>query len=225
MCRVDPSDIRHLVVLGHPAPLSFNRLVAHSYMQTVQDCGQTASLRDLYARHFNPCLGQAERPGGTTAELAPDVKAELGPLHRSAVLVLVYPLWFGGPPAIIKGYVDRILGAGFPLSALKPSGVELRCTGKRLVMLTSSASGRPWLEERGHWLALRRAFDEYLATIFGFDAVEHLHFDAIVPDLTKHRIMENLAALRECARHVCADVFAERHRAHTALIMAKREVA
>ncbi|WP_454887510.1 NAD(P)H-dependent oxidoreductase [Sphingomonas oryzagri] len=54
---------RHVVILAHPNPGSFNGLVADAYCDAVRTCGQEAIVRDLYALGFDPALKDHERPG------------------------------------------------------------------------------------------------------------------------------------------------------------------
>lgn len=211
MEHVDPKDIRHLVVLGHPAERSFNRSVADAYCRTVEKCGQTAILRDLYAMGFDPLLKADERPGTPDFVPAPDVRHELDLIRGCAVITLIYPLWFGMPPAIIKGYVDRVLGAGVLASDLKQGSPHHLLHGKRLAIFSSSGSTRPWLEEKGQWRSLCQAFELYLSGIFSLEGNDHLHFEAIVPDAPAQYIRENLDVLQERARTICASVLSERH--------------
>ena len=95
----------HLIVLGHPSPDSFNAAVANRYAETVRASNQDAVVRDLYALGFDPLLTEAERKPGD-ADAPPDaVQSELDLVIKSDVLCFVYPLWFGMPPAMIKGYI------------------------------------------------------------------------------------------------------------------------
>lgn len=193
----------HLVVLGHPSPDSFNAALARCYVEAARSVHHTAILRDLYALGFDPLLKESERmPDGTT-NASSDVEAEIELLKKCDVLTFVYPLWFGMPPAIIKGYIDRVLGAGFRVDDLKRSedGV-LR--GKRLAVVTSSGSRRTWLEEHGMWVSLRQSFDQYLKTVFGFAHCDHYHADAIGDDLSAADAEQILFEVREFARSVCA---------------------
>lgn len=214
--------IRHLVVLGHPAPASFNRAVAEAYCETVRACGQEAELRDLYALGFDPLLKDEERPGTGKFVPAADVQAELDCLTGCAIVTMVYPIWFGMPPAIIKGYVDRVLGAGFGARDIKSGVPHSILHGMRLMLFSSSASTRPWLEEQGQWLGLRRTFETYLSAIFGMQAGEHVHNDAIVEGLNARFVEENLENVRQRTRAVCASLLAERH---AAKLRAKRQPA
>lgn len=201
---------RHLVVLGHPAADSFNHAVARSYCETVRACGQEAELRDLYALGFDPLLRAEERPSRHGYTPAPDVREELDRLGSSDVVALVYPIWFGLPPAIIKGYVDRVLGAGLGPDSIKEARVSPLLRDKQLVMLSSSATSLPWLEERGQWLALRQAFDQYLTSIFGFCDSEHIHVDSIVSASSTGYVEQCLTDVRVRTRALCARVQAKR---------------
>lgn len=209
--HVDPKDIRHLVVLAHPAHDSFNRSIAAEYCDAVADCGQTAILRDLYAMNFDPRLRSNERPGIAGFEMSPAIEHELSLIRGCSVITMVYPLWFGMPPAMIKGYIDRVLGAGFEARDIKRNRTNPLLQRKHFLILSSSASTRPWLEEQGQWVALHQAFETYLSTIFGFASTDHVHFDAIVPGCNRDYVSQNLYETRVKAREICAAVLSERH--------------
>lgn len=200
MSRKPPS---HLIVLGHPSPDSFNAAMACCYIEAAQSVHHDAMLRDLYALGFDPLLKESERmPDGTTSASS-DIEAEINLLKQCDVLTFVYPLWFGMPPAIIKGYIDRVLGAGFRVDDLKRSGGGV-LRGKRLAVITSSGSPRTWLEEQGMWVSLRQSFDEYLKTVFGFTRCDHYHADAVGNDMSEADANRIMFEVREFARSVCA---------------------
>ncbi|MGC6400247.1 NAD(P)H-dependent oxidoreductase [Sphingomonas sp. FW199] len=206
------SQIRHLIVLGHPGPAGFNHAVAAAYGDTVRACGQEAVVRDLYILGFNPCLTAAERSTSGRGALGEDVKIELDHIRDCEVIVLVYPIWFGMPPAIVKGYVDRVFGAGFAADNLKTLTPHPLLHGKQLIIFSSSASTRPWLEERGQWQSLHQAFDLYLQTVFGFCETQHVHFDAVVEGGATQHVEECLASVEERARKLCAALLHGRRR-------------
>jgi NAD(P)H dehydrogenase (quinone) len=200
MTRTPPS---HLVVLGHPSPDSFNAAIAARYVETVRGIHQDAALRNLYALGFDPLLKEVERTSNGTAGESGDIRAELELLRRCDVLTFVYPLWFGMPPAVIKGYIDRVLGAGFRVDDLDRSATGV-LRGKRLAVITTSGSRLTWLEEHGMWISLRQSFDEYLKTVFGFSRCNHYHADSIVDDLGAADAERILFEVGEFARGVCA---------------------
>lgn len=204
------AQIRHLIVLGHPGPEGFSHSVAATYGDTVRICGQQPVLRDLYALGFDPRLAAGERSAAGVGTPGDDARAELDLVRESDVIALVYPIWFGMPPAIIKGYVDRVLGAGFAASNLKTGTPSPLLHGKRLVIFSSSASTMPWLEEQGQWLALKQAFDTYLQTVFGFRETRHVHFDAIVEGTKPPYVDECLGRVEETVRAFCSTLQSER---------------
>jgi NAD(P)H dehydrogenase (quinone) len=207
---MDHSDlIRHVVVLGHPIPGSFNHQVADVYCDTVRACGQEVILRDLYATGFNPLLKPEERRDPKSPTSSTDVIGELAALENVRALVFIYPVWFGSPPAIIKGYVDRVLGAGFGVRAVRSGEAHPLLAGARLITFSSSATTVPWLKDRGH-IALRQAFDNYLITVFAMREAFCTHFDAIIDGLHERSVLEKLEATRQEAVRICTILDQER---------------
>lgn len=207
----NPAHISHLVVIGHPGADSFNHSVARAYCDAVRACGQVAVVRDLYAMGFDPLLKAGERPGTPDFQLSPDVEEELTLVRPCSVVTLVYPIWFGMPPAIITGYVDRVLGAGLAAKSIRQNRSHHLLRGKQLVLLTTSGSTLPWLAERGQWHGLREAFDFYLESIFSFAGCEHEHFDSIVSPLLPSYAAECLGRVEQRARSTCSAVLSDAH--------------
>lgn len=202
-----PNDpIRHLVVLAHPRDNSFNHQIAATYCETVRACGQEAFLRDLYANRFDPILETIPEP----PELA--VLYDLTEARRCDALVFVYPIWFGLPPAMIKGYVDRVLGAGFKPDHEHPQANDRFLAGRHMLSFSTSASTNAWLAEVGQAIALPEAFDRYLATVFGLATTEHVHIDSIVEGLNAAYAAEQLERVRQTARKLCATLLSASHR-------------
>src|SRR5688572_33218302 len=117
-------------------------------------------MRDLYRMNFDPVLREEERHGRPAA----DVTSEWAALGKIDVFVLVHPIWFGTPPAMLKGYIDRVFGAGRSLG-LGEGGDSGLLSGTRLVSLTSSGSHRAWLDEKGVLGSLRTVYDRYLTEV------------------------------------------------------------
>lgn len=204
MARKLPS---HLVVLGHPSPKSFNAAITGRYVEAVRGVHHEAVQRDLYALGFDPLLKESERTANGAESEAEDVRTELEFLRQCDIVTFVYPLWFGMPPAIVKGYIDRVLGAGFRVDDLGQSGKGV-LRGKRLAVITTSGSRITWLEEHGMWISLRQSFDEYLKSVFGFCHCDHYHADSVVDELTPANAERILFEVGEFARSVCASAAA-----------------
>lgn len=189
---------KHAVIACHPVAKSFTLLVAHQYADSVRAHGHEAVVRDLYRTGFDPVLKAKERQGKPAA----DVTKEWAVLGKPDVFVLVYPIWFGTPPAMLKGYIDRVLGAGRNRGVGGEGGPGELLAGKHLVSLTSSGSSRAWLDEKGVLGSLRTVYVRYLAEVFGFVETHRYHFDGVTSDIPEARVRMHLAEAEKAAREV-----------------------
>ena len=98
------------VLLGHPHQGSFNHAIAETVVQTLQRDGHVAAYHDLYAEAFDPILPAVEIPKG--APLDPAIQRHCDEIARAEGIVIVHPNWWGQPPAILKGWVDRVIRPG-----------------------------------------------------------------------------------------------------------------
>jgi NAD(P)H dehydrogenase (quinone) len=195
---------RHAVILCHPDAQSFNAAVAQRYCDTVRELGHVAVVRDLYRLGFDPVLRTDERPKAEDIAYAADVAAEIEAIRDADVFVLVYPIWFGTPPAMLKGYVERVFGAGFDHRAIRAQKRHDFLSDKHLLSLSSSGNSIGWLEGQGEWLSLRNVFDNYLCNAFSMASNKHLHFSNIVDGLAQRWVDEELFRVAEIARETCA---------------------
>jgi len=189
---------KHAVVACHPDEKSFTLAVANRYAEAVRKHGHEAIVRDLYRMKFNPVLGSRERKGYP----AKDVTNEWGTLGKVDVFVLVYPIWFGTPPAMLKGYIDRVFGAGRTRGQGGEGGPRELLEGKRLVSLTSSGAMSAWLAEKGVLGSLRTVYDRYFSEVFGFTETHRFHFDGVIDDLPEHDVAMHLNDVDKAARDV-----------------------
>jgi NAD(P)H dehydrogenase (quinone) len=98
--------VKILVVLGHPAPGSFNHALATMAVSTLEGLGHEVVFHDLYAEGFDPRLraGEIEVDG----EVDPEIRQHCRELAAADGIVIVHPCWWSQPPAILKGWVDRV---------------------------------------------------------------------------------------------------------------------
>lgn len=108
--EADEAALRVLVLVGHPAGKSFGDALADAYAAGASSSGaevRTLRLRDLT---FDPILHEGYR---TSQALEPDLIRAQQDLLWARHLVLVYPVWWGSVPALLKGFLDRTLLPGF----------------------------------------------------------------------------------------------------------------
>ena len=98
------------VILAHPKPGSFNHALAETAVTTLRKSGHTVTFHDLYAEKFDPLLLPAEI--SRDAILPPDIAAHCREIAEADGIVFVHPNWWGMPPAILKGWIDRVMRPG-----------------------------------------------------------------------------------------------------------------
>lgn len=202
--NADNSIAQHAIILAHPDNDSFAASVARTYAEAVWAQGQVAVVRDLYRLNFDPVLRANERLPSGLFTPAEDVSAELSAIEKSDVFVLVYPLWFGTPPAIVKGYIERVLGAGFSRPGQYRHGpAHPLLGGKQLLSFSSSGSPERWIEEQGVAKGFQSMLDGYLARAFWMDTPQHVHFGPVGPDLDAATANLHLSKVRQQAETMC----------------------
>ncbi len=138
-----------------------------------------------------------------------DVEAELEALAGTDVFVFVFPIWFGLPPAILKGYVDRVLGAGVTPRQVQDRTGQTIMRDKRLLCISSSGASKTWLNEQEQISSLRSVFGLYLKRAFGLHSYEDLHFGETVQGLDQDFVDQLLRDVHERSRSVCAELHAQ----------------
>ena len=137
--------MKTLVVYVHPVEGSFTSSVCDAIIQHLPTHHHEIRLRDLYAENFDPFLSAIERtlhhtPPTTRPELARDVED----LRWCEAIVFIYPTWWSGLPAMLKGWIDRTwmneVAWALPLGA---NTIRPRLTNiKRLVAVTTHGSSK-----------------------------------------------------------------------------------
>lgn len=146
--------MRCLVVLAHPLPSSLTRHFCDAALKSLHDLGHKTQLLDLYMEGFDPRLKESERATyyGDNYDRAWN-KANASRLSEAELVVLVFPTWWFGLPATLKGWIDRTFtpdvafAHGADFGPIKPLLTKL----KHVVVVTTL--GSPWWVD---WLVMRR---------------------------------------------------------------------
>ncbi|MDM9594081.1 NAD(P)H-dependent oxidoreductase [Pseudomonas guariconensis] len=117
-----------LIVHAHPEPQSFTAALRDQALETFKAQGHQVQVSDLYAMDWNPVasaedFGKRENPdylvyaleqrlGVKSGSIAPDIQAELDKLLWADLLVLNFPIFWFSAPAMLKGWIDRVLVSG-----------------------------------------------------------------------------------------------------------------
>jgi putative NADPH-quinone reductase len=138
-----------LVVVAHPSQDSYCHALVDRAVTGLRSAGHEVVVLDLYAVGFRAELTHAERAAyhGDTPILDPLVAEHAALVQRAEAIVFVYPTWWSGLPAILKGWLERVLvpGVGFVLdertNKVRPGLGQMR----RLVGITTYGSPRSYV--------------------------------------------------------------------------------
>lgn len=146
---------RALIVSAHPEPTSFQAALRAAAVQELAAQGFEVQVSDLYAMGFQPVVDRGDFVGAHDSgrlnvsleqrhawqqgTLSPDIAEELRRLLAADLLLLMFPLWWFGLPAILKGWIDRVFvsGAVYGRTAVFDQG---RLRGKRALVAVSTGA-------------------------------------------------------------------------------------
>lgn len=136
-----------LVVFAHPSASSFNHALLEKVLQGLTDAGHEVRVKDLYADNFIPVL-QADEISQVQEGITPErILAEQKDLLWADSLIFIYPLWWFGPPAILKGWFDSVLSYGFAFKHHNNDLCGLLTHSKALVLITTGSS-QDWFTQQ-----------------------------------------------------------------------------
>ena len=190
--------MKHAVIFANPKARSFTGSVAQAYVGAASALGHQTVVRDLYRMNFSPVLRESELPFAPDFAPGADVMAERQLLGDADVFALVYPFWLNAPPAMLKGYLDRVFGFGFAYGAEGRSTPLLQ--GRSLITFSSSGAPLHWVQETGAMAAIGQLFDRYFAQVCGLNFLDHVHFGGIVPMIREDAVAMRLAQVEETVK-------------------------
>ncbi|MFC0040839.1 NAD(P)H-dependent oxidoreductase [Actinomadura rayongensis] len=217
--------MRILWLFAHPEPKSLNAALRDAGRKALADLGHELRESDLYAMGWNPVVSAADFGGSAdrlavsrdsaaayaSGALAADIQEEQDKLRWADAVVVQFPLWWFGPPAILKGWFDRVLVEGFAYGVPGADGRPLRygagpLSGKRAFTIVSTGSAAPGFTPRGVHGALRDVLWPLLHGVFfytGMDVLAPLEISAAnrttPEDADRHaaRLRDRLAGLAD----------------------------
>lgn len=99
-----------LVVLAHPDTNSFNHAIANQAIETLEKNNHQVIFHDLYEEDFDPRLPGEEIP--RSAILSEEIKQHCDETATADGIIIIHPNWWGMPPALLKGWIDRVIRPG-----------------------------------------------------------------------------------------------------------------
>lgn len=110
------------VILAHPDTASLNHAIASIVVEQLEKNGHGVSFHDLYAENFDPLLVCEEI--SKEAVLPEPVKSHCEEIRQADGIIVIHPNWWGQPPAILKGWIDRVIRPGVAYEFLEGDSGE-----------------------------------------------------------------------------------------------------
>ncbi len=150
--------MKFYIILAHPESKSFNSSIAKEAFNHLLESGHEVRFNNLYKNNFNPLLSRkdfqiqsnnelvqfpkAQLESFTNNSTSPDIKKEHDNIEWSDIIILQFPLWLYGMPAILKGWCDRVLSEGFAHQPSKNIWFDNSCLNNKKLLLSITTNGR-----------------------------------------------------------------------------------
>ncbi|MDM7918370.1 MAG: NAD(P)H-dependent oxidoreductase [Methanosarcina sp.] len=155
-----------LYIFAHPEPKSFNSAMKDTALAALKEKGHEVKLSDLYAMEFNPVLKASdftERKNpdlfnpfleaikaSKTGAFSPDIKEEMEKVKWADLLIFQFPIFFTAMPAIMKGWIDRVLAPGFGFNPVTNSAYDTGLfKGKSAMLAFTTGAPKEMYSEGG----------------------------------------------------------------------------
>ena len=138
--------MRVLLIYCHPRPDSYSAALRDAAVEGLTASGHEIELRDLHAEHFDPVLSNDQR--GAYFDAAENIRGledHVASLRRAEALLLVYPTWWFGMPALLKGWFDRVWLPGVAFQLGGPKALQPLLTDIRRIGVVTTYGSPGWL--------------------------------------------------------------------------------
>lgn len=168
--------MKHLIIYAHPDPKSLNHQFKQTVEQTLLRQNHEVVVRDLYQLHFDPVLSPDDIAGQRKGVVSEAIRKEQEHIAWAEAVTFIYPIWWTGMPAVMKGYIDRVFSYGFAYRYDR--GVQKGLlAGKAAYIINSHGKSQAEYQEIGMDIALKLTSDKGIYTYCGLDIQQHFFFD------------------------------------------------
>lgn len=193
-----------LVLLAHPDPASFNHALAAAVREALQADGHRVTFHDLHAENFDPLLPAGEIRKNSVPP--PDIRRHGDELRAADGIVVVHPNWWGQPPAVLKGWIDRVVRPGVAYRFLEGDngeGVPVGLLQARAAVVLNTSNTSPERERTAFGDPLESIWKRCVFGLCGVRDVRRLTFHVVVTSSPGQRqawINDAIALCRDAFR-------------------------
>jgi putative NADPH-quinone reductase len=177
-----------LLLLAHPRSASCNHALAHAAREQLEADGHRVVFHDLHAARFDPVIPPAE--SARAAVLPPAVAAHCADLAAAEGVVVVHPNWWGQPPAVLKGWIDRVVRPGVAYEFLagdSGEGVPRGLLKARTAVVLNTSNTAPEREQAVFGDPLDTLWRNCVFGLCGVEDVRRRTFGVVVASTAEQR--------------------------------------
>jgi putative NADPH-quinone reductase len=191
---------RILLVQGHPesGPTHFNHALADAYAQGAHDGGHAVELVSVASLDFPLLRSKADWDHGA---VPPTLEPVQRAIARAEHVVLFFPLWLGGMPALLKGFLEQVARPGFALAKPDANGRQVKLLGGRSARVVVTM-GMPALVYRWYFRAHSvKALERNILGFVGFAPIHETLIGSVesLDDAARRKWLAKLSALGRSA--------------------------
>jgi NAD(P)H dehydrogenase (quinone) len=201
--------MKYLIVYANPNPKSFCHAIVETLVETFTEEDKDVIVRDLYEEKFEPVLNIMDCIAVSKNDYQADVKKEHEYIQESAMIILVYPIWWMGPPAIMKGYFDRIFTNGFAYMA-DENGLERGFVGKKVAVINTLGVKNEYYESKGMLESIKNLMSIGIFEYTGLEVVDYKFYGGL-SSMSEEECLKILDDIRDFAKELVSS--STKHRA------------
>ncbi len=187
-----------LIVLAHPnTDKSFNHAIMELVKKTLTKLGHDVVIQDLYKDHFDPILTLNEEKL-QESELPKEVQIAMADVRSAQGMIFIHPNWWGTPPAILKGWIDRVFRVGFAYK-FSDNGVIQLFTNKTVQIFNTSNTPRD-IELTVYHDPLQNFWETIVFGLCGCKSFQRRNFEPVIlstPDIREQWMKEIEQTIKE----------------------------
>ncbi|PLX18079.1 MAG: NAD(P)H dehydrogenase [Candidatus Muiribacterium halophilum] len=164
-----------LIIYAHPNPKSFNHAILENLEKTLLDKGNSIKIRDLYSLGFNPILAAKDFEEFIKGNIPADIKIEQNNIDWADHIFFIFPIWWFGMPAILKGFIDRVFSNGFAYKYTEKGPVGLLNDKVATIINTTGGNKEQYIENKFKE-AIDITNDIGKLAFCGIKVIEHKYF-------------------------------------------------
>ena len=167
--------MNHLVIYAHPNPASFNHAVLEAYTRELRKAGHEVRVRDLYTTGFYPVILQSDYELINRGTPPDDIRKEQDHIHWAGIMTFIFPVFWAGMPAMLKGYIEKVFSLGFAyvFDGDKPRGI---LKGRKAVIINTTGGTLNYYRKSNMLDNIRQTIDGGIFRFCGFKVIEHKFF-------------------------------------------------